>query len=221
MIVGAGGSIYPNCVPFSVDEVKKHIGLYIFHGIAPSPQVEMKFQSTKNNEANGNDFIHGVFGRRAFERYREFKDFFVAVDSIKPTPPRASHLNWKISSFFRHAIRISKDCYIIAGVDVSIDEQTIGCKGRHPDILRINYKREGDGFQCDAICSDGYTYSFYFRNQAPPKVFVDMQMSPLHTKVHALIQQLPGTNYRCAMDNLYVSAKLCRYTYSSYSTLCT
>jgi len=50
MNAGSGGSIYPNCVQFSVDKVKKHLGLYIFHGIVPSPQVEMKFQSTKNNK---------------------------------------------------------------------------------------------------------------------------------------------------------------------------
>ena len=93
---------------------------------------------------------------------------------------------------------------------ISIDEQTIGCQGRHPDILRINYKREGDGFQCDAICSDGYTYSFYFRNQPAPKTFLDMDMSPLHARVHALFEQLTNKNYVCVMDNLYLSAKLCR-----------
>ena len=27
--VGPGGIIYPNCTPFSVDEVMKHLGIYI------------------------------------------------------------------------------------------------------------------------------------------------------------------------------------------------
>jgi hypothetical protein len=39
---------------------------------------------------------------------------------------------------------------------ISIDEQMIGFKGK----LQISYKKEGDGFQCDTICCDGYTYSF-------------------------------------------------------------
>ena len=86
----------------------------------------------------------------------------------------------------------------------------LGCQGRHPDILRINFKKEGDGFQCDAICSDGYTYCFYFWNQAAPKIFLDMGMSPLHARIHALFDELPGMYYVCAMDNLYLSAKLCR-----------
>ena len=41
------------------------------------------------------------------------------------------------------------------------DEVTIGCKGRHPDILRITYKKEGDGFQADALADDGYIYAVF------------------------------------------------------------
>ena len=37
-----------------------------------------------------------------------------------------------------------------------------------------------------------------------------MGMSPLHARVCALLNQLPGKYYQCAMDNLYLSAKLCR-----------
>ena len=37
------------------------------------------------------------------------------------------------------------------GRDISGDEQMIGFRGRHVDKLRITYKVEGDGFQCDAI----------------------------------------------------------------------
>ena len=36
--------------------------------------------------------------------------------------------------------------------------------------LRISYKREGDGFQCDALCDEGYTFSFYFRHGDAPKL---------------------------------------------------
>ena len=96
------------------------------------------------------------------------------------------------------------------GQYISADEQTIGCKGRHPDIIRINYKKEGDGFQCDAICSDGYTYTFYFQNQPAPKKYLDRNMAPLHARLMALFDQLPNKYYKCGMDNLYVSAKVVR-----------
>ena len=86
---------------------------------------------------------------------------------------------------FKHAIYISKQAMYL-GQHISVDEQTIGCQGRHPDITRISYKHKGDGFQCDAVCSDGYTYTFYFRNHPAPQVFLDLQMSPLHAHVNAL-----------------------------------
>ena len=48
------------------------------------------------------------------------------------------------------------------GQHISVDEQTMGFEGNHSNIIRITFKAEGHGFQCDAICADGYTYSIYF-----------------------------------------------------------
>ena len=42
-----------------------------------------------------------------------------------------------------------------------------------------------------------------------------MGMSPLRARVRALFDQLPGMYYVCAMDNLYLSAKLCRSAWRS------
>ena len=92
----------------------------------------------------------------------------------------------------------------------------MGCQSRYPYIYLSNYKAEGYGFQYDAICSDVYTYSFYFRNQAPHNISVNMNISPLHARVNDLLQQLPLSNYKCAMGNLYISANLCRYVYYYY-----
>ena len=209
---GEGGSQYANWKPFTVDEVMAFHGLYMHNGLLPSPQVDMKFEHPETNAVNGNKMCHQIFGRNARRRLREFKAFFASTDPTKIVPSRISHPNHKVGRIFKHAIHISKQCIYI-GRDISGDEQTIGCQGRHPDILRITYKQEGDGFQCDAICSDGYTYCFYFRNQKAPETFVQMGMSPLHARLHALFDQLPCKNYQCALDNLYMSAKFCRYVY--------
>ena len=79
----------------------------------------------------------------------------------------------------RHAIIFSKE-EIFLGTILYCDEETIGCKGRHPEILRINYKKEGDGFQCDALGSDGHTYTFFFRNKPAPQSYLDQDLCPLH-----------------------------------------
>ena len=85
---------------------------------------------------------------------------------------RKSHTHWKIQVLLRHAIIVSKDA-IFLGSRLSCDEETMGCKGSHPDILRINYKKEDDGFQCDALGSDGYTYTFFFRNKPASQSYLD------------------------------------------------
>ena len=81
---------------------------------------------------------------------------------------RKSHPNWKIQVLLRHAIIVSKDA-IFLGSSLSCDEETMGCKGRHPYILRIIYKKEGDGFQCYALGYDGYNYTFFFCNKPDPQ----------------------------------------------------
>ena len=127
----------------------------------------MKFDLQKKNPTNGSDFCYNAFGSCARQRHKEFKALFPVQDPVKPTPMRKSHPNWKIQVLLRHAIIVSKDA-IFLGRSLSCDEETMKCKGRHPDILRINYKKEGDGFQCDALVSDGYTYTFPFHNQPAP-----------------------------------------------------
>ena len=142
----------------------QHLGVYILNGLSPSPQVEMKFDLQKKNPTNGSDFCYNVFGSCARQRHKEFKALFAVQDPVKPAPRRKTHPNWKIQVLLRHAIILSKDA-IFLGSRLSFYEETMWCKGRHPDILRINYKKEGDGFQCNALGYDGYTYTFSFRNQ--------------------------------------------------------
>ena len=58
-----GGSVNPKCQPFSVDEMVHHICIYVLHELTPSPQIEMKLQSTQQNEVNGNDLVYEIFGK--------------------------------------------------------------------------------------------------------------------------------------------------------------
>ena len=94
----------------------------------------------------------------------------------------------------------------------SVDEQDIGFQGQHRDKQRISYKKVGDGFLLDALSSDGYTFSWYFCNQLAPKTWIDKGLSPLHSRVMSLLQQLPKNtaNYRCGMDNLFISPKFAK-----------
>ena len=97
------------------------------------------------------------------------------------------------------------------GRNLSCDEQTVGFQGKHKDKQRITYKKEGDGFLADYICSDGFTFAFHFRHQEASQKLIDhFNCSPIHARVLGLISQLPDTHYTLGMDNLFNSAKLCR-----------
>ena len=52
---------------------------------------------------------------------------------------------------------------------MSVDEMTMRFKGKHRDKLRITYKKEGDGFQADALCDDGYILQVHMRNDPAQK----------------------------------------------------
>jgi len=98
------------------------------------------------------------------------------------------------------------------GRNLSRGEQTVGFQGKHKDKQRITYKKKGDGFLSDCICSDGFTFAFHFRHhqEASQKLMDHFNCSPIHTRVLGLISQLPNTHYILGMDNLFNSAKLCR-----------
>ena len=40
---GQEGKIYPDWVPFTNDELRYHVGVYMVHGLSPLPHVSMKF----------------------------------------------------------------------------------------------------------------------------------------------------------------------------------
>ena len=107
----------------------------------------------------------------------------------------------------------------IPGKWVSIDEQTIAFKGQHGLALRITYKREGGGYQCDAVCEDGYTFSFYFRRGDAPELpeMKELDLSPTARRVIWLMMQLPNKWTRVYMDNLFNSRKLFSAAYRVFA----
>ncbi len=77
--------------------------------------------------------------------------------------------------------------------------------------LHISYKREGGGFQCDAVCDGGYTYLFYFCHGPPPNVgeqYKHLNLSPTARRVMWLASWLPNRWTQIYMDNLFNLQKL-------------
>ena len=116
----------------------------------------MKFQSQSEDDINGNDFVKLCLGPEVVRRHKHFRRFF-ATQSPLIIPPQNSP-NRKIEEFLKWIKRLSNKAWGLAKI-ISVDEQTTGFQGRHPRKFRITYKKEGDGFQWDALCDDGYTFT--------------------------------------------------------------
>ena len=110
---------------------------------------------------NRNDLIASLMYPNANERWRHYKAFFDIQYPRKATPDQTRKPNFKVEPCLKHINAISQEAWIL-GPEASVDEQTIGFQVNHICKLRIIYKSEGDGFQCDALCQDGFTYSFFF-----------------------------------------------------------
>jgi len=148
---------------FTTDEVMKHFGVYMLNGLNPAPQINKKFKSQHEDPVNGSNMCNEAFGPNAEGRHVDFKRFLSLVDPLIPVPAKDKDPNYKINPLIKQLVHVSKKA-MTPGKWISVDEQTISFKGRHKDKLRITYKKEGDGFQCDALCADGYTFTVYFQN---------------------------------------------------------
>ena len=94
---GRGGTCYPEFQHFTVQEIKQFMGFYIINGLSPSPRIEMKLKSQREDWLNGNDFINQSFRGKSGtveQRHWHFKAF-LAMQNPRMEPPARKKTNWK------------------------------------------------------------------------------------------------------------------------------
>jgi hypothetical protein len=217
---GAGAGEYQDFMPFDLAEVYKMIGVLFANGLTPKPQFDHWFCSQEEEPLFGSTMISNALNRKnpvtgktikARRRWKHFRRYFTMKD-YREVPREQQRKNplWKVQRLIDELNKQAKDMWV-PGIFVAIDEQTIGFQGQSGLKLRISYKQEGDGFQCDAVCDSGYTFSFYFRHGAPPDLddkYKDLDLSPTARRVVWLAERLPNKWTRIFMDNLFNSQKL-------------
>ena len=103
---------------------------------------------------------HRVSGQ---SRWKHFRRYFTLSDFREnPKDSQRTNLLWKVQTLLDE-LNAQASRMWVPGKFLAVDEQTIGFQGASGFKVRITYKREGDGFQCEAICDHGYTYAFWFR----------------------------------------------------------
>ncbi len=148
---------------------------------------------------------------KAAHRWKHFGWYFTVADYHEsPKEKQKSDPMWKVCELLDELNKQAKDMWV-PGKWVAIDKQTLGFQGASGMKLRISYKREGGGFQCNAVCNGGYTYSFYFRHGPPPNVgeqYKHLDLSPTARRVVWLASRLPNQWTRIYMDILFNLQKL-------------
>ena len=121
---GKGGTYYTDCAPLSVEEIREHVGLHVFHGISPSPMIEFKFRSQHKDKVHRNDFIHISFGPNDEGHHKHFKAFFSCQNPAIDTPDRSEYPNWKVRPLLTWINFIFLTIWLL-GLFFSIDKMTI------------------------------------------------------------------------------------------------
>ena len=163
---------YPTFTEFTPQECEKYFYRLFWNGMNQYPQFECKIQSEELYPIHSSAFLRRVIGPAVSLWLRHFKCCFACQYPKIYVPSKKTHPKFKVDEYFRHIQNIFRYCWM-PGCDLSTDEQTMGFKGQHVDKLRITYKKECDGFQCDCIVEDGYNFILYFHYQPAPKKWLD------------------------------------------------
>ena len=193
---GAKGLFSDTFPPTSLVELKAFIGLLLRLGVCPTHDVQTWWSDPRASFCFGDERVQGVMTGTRFSQLRRM---------IHLSPP--GNLSDKFGSVLDDVRALCKKMWT-PGKTVSIDEQTIGCQARNSGMTRIKYKREGDGYQLDAVCDGEYTFSWWPRWMAPPPDFPDV--APTFARMLWLTKELGGRWNHIYCDNLYVSETVLR-----------
>ena len=91
---GEGGVCYRDFFLFTINQLRQHFELYIFHGLSHSPRVEQKFQPQGKDNLHGNDFVYDSFGPNSEQQHLHFNTFFALQNPAIETPSRKRYPNW-------------------------------------------------------------------------------------------------------------------------------
>jgi hypothetical protein len=217
---GAGSGKYTDFIPFDQQELYKMIGVLFANGLTPKPQFDYWFCLEDKEPLLGSNLISNALRQKnaatgktlnAARRWKHFRRYFTLAD-YRESPKEKQKLDplWKVCELLDKLNKQAKDMWV-PGKWVAIDEQTLGFQGASGMKLRISYKKDWDGFQCDAACDAGYTYSFYSCHGPPPNVgeqYKHLDLSPTAQRVVWLASCLPNRWTRIYMDNLFNSQTL-------------
>ena len=98
-LAGVGTQIYSHepWTPTDVPELKKLIGTFLLQGLNPSPDITMKFSSSKDDPVNGSDLVSAAWSPSGEKRFKVLKCVLAAQDPRVHPPSKKEQPNFKVN----------------------------------------------------------------------------------------------------------------------------
>ena len=120
---GNEGELYPDYVSFTAEKLRRHLGVYIVHGLSLFPEVGMKFQTQIEDDINCNDFVDRCIGPLAVRRHKHFRYFIATQPPLWMPPSTADSPNWNIDSFLKWIIKIITKAWRLSKKNLCMSRQ--------------------------------------------------------------------------------------------------
>eukprot|EP00959_Pyramimonas_sp_CCMP1952_P415432 8704856-Pyramimonas_sp.AAC.1 len=186
--------------PFSDEDIDAFIAVLFMNGLHPVHEMEQWFIDPDTSPIYGDSRVRRLFPKNPRRRWKHLRSLFHVSYPFDDKAKRG-----KLGKIQELEDYLKKRCEELwrTGFKGSLDEQTIGFSGRCALKIRIKCKAEGDGFQCDAYCEEGYTFTWLWRMEEYPPFYEGC--SPLHTRCLMILSKVHHPNSVCFVDNLYTS----------------
>ena len=121
-----------------------HLGIYIFHGIYPSPQVKVKFKPQRVDKVHVNDFIYNLFGPNENCHNNNFRTIFACQNHLIKHSTKTKSPNCRVQPLIMLMQFILPLIWML-GVDFLMNEITMHFNGHYAEKKMITYKSKGGG----------------------------------------------------------------------------
>ena len=207
---------------FSLYDLHRMFVTLGLNGIHPYPSVRQYF--TGDSWAFNDRTIRDLWGGQTtgFRRLETLKQFLRFNDPSDLDAEDPFGLVRMMMDMFRRRCETA----FIFGRHMSMDEIVVGFQGSHKKKDTIKYKREGDGFLLDAVCSsvEGAMATYRLRADSVDRLRQDYrhiyeaapELAPLHLRCLGLLDRpcIRGKWRTMWMDNLFTSLRFCYYAHT-------
>lgn len=198
----AGANTYLGFNSFDDEDIEALFTVLFMNGLHPMYDMEDWFVDPNSSPIYGDERVRRLFGSNCRRRWKEVRTMFHISDPFYQNKGEKRGKLGKLQELEQHMKTLCEKLWR-TGYKGSLDEQTIGFSGRSALKIRIKCKAEGDGFQCDSYCEEGYTFTWEWRMEDHAPFFEGC--SPLHTRCLMILSRVHNSNGVCFVDNLYTS----------------